>query len=109
MATEQKQVFPMTDAFVASERGNIYLVHIEENWHNAWINLFGFLWLEISIRPCNYPALNVACVSISDEKLAEHINKEFGGGLWKAMKMNIQGVKLDEDSTIIGTEEVTTS
>ena len=78
------------------ERGNILLSHDEEPWMNAWLRLLGDKWLQISYRPCNYPALDVSTVNISDEDLAEHIRTEFEGGLWYASKMNIEGVELDE-------------
>lgn len=85
-----------------TERGNIYLAHVEENWHNAWIRVAGDdRWLQISIRPCNYPALDVSTVTITDEDLAKHIREQFGGGLWIALKMNIEGVEV-ADGFVVG-------
>lgn len=95
-----------------TERGNILLVHSEENWINAWIRLpepdiklkdRAKPWLEISFRDCNYPALNVQTIEVTDEDLAKHIRKEFGGGLWSVNKMNLAGV-VNEDNEIIEDE-----
>lgn len=91
----------------ACERGNIWLINGEERWHNAWIRLDGNNWLEISIRPCNYPGLNVQTVTVTDEELYNHIRKEFGGGGWLARKINLEGfeVPLNEDDHVIGFED----
>lgn len=89
----------------ATERGNILLAHDEEFWLNAWLRLPGEnQWLQISYRRENYPALHVATVTITDENLAAHIRKEFGGGLWYARKLNIEGVTV-EDGHIVGDDE----
>jgi hypothetical protein len=91
--------------FEATERGNILLAHNEEPWINAWIRLQGELHLSISYRNCNYPALHVSTVTVTDSELADHINREFGGGLWTARKMSINGVYIGEDNIVIGNEE----
>ena len=60
----------------ATERGNILLVHNEEKWINSWIRLpEPHRWLQISFRDCNYPALNVSTIEVTDEALAAHIRK----------------------------------
>ena len=82
----------MDHTFSKTERGNIWLVHVEENYHNAWIRLPADMWLEVSIRPDNYPGLSVQLVRCSEEDLAKHIRKYFGGHMWIAKKMNIAGV-----------------
>jgi hypothetical protein len=83
------------------ERGNILITHEGENWHNAYFRFGNEFWLEITYRPCNYPSLNVSVIKLDDKKLAEHINKEFGNGLWIAQKMNIAGVNVNKDGYII--------
>lgn len=89
----------------ATERGNILLANDEENWLNAWIRLPGEnRWLQIAYRQENYPALDVSTVTITDEALAAHINKEFNSGGWTARKLNIEGVKV-EDNHIVGDDE----
>jgi hypothetical protein len=86
----------------ACERGNILIVHTEENWFNSYIRLGEpNQWLEISWRPCNYPQLNIQTIEVTDEKLAAHIRKEFANDLWVAAKMNLEGVTLDENSHIL--------
>lgn len=96
----------LDERFSQCERGNIWLVNDEEpGWHNAWIRLQGDIWLEISIRPENYPGLTVQTVQTSNEKLAAHINREFNGGNWLARKCNIDGVEIDSHNRIIGKED----
>lgn len=84
-----------------TEKGNIWLVHSEENYHNAWIRLGGNRWLEITIRPCNYPGLTVKTVSMTDKELADHINQEFNSGLWIVRKMNLSGVFYSPETLIV--------
>lgn len=88
----------------ATERGNILLTHTEENWINAWIRLpEPNRWLQVAFRDCNYPALNVTTIEVTDEDLAAHIRKDFAGGLWHVNKMNLDGV-LDAHGEIIEDE-----
>lgn len=75
-----------------TELGNIWLVNEEGN-HNAWIRLGGNRWLQIAIRPENYPGLTVNTITVTDEALAAHINKECGGMVIR--KLNLDGVKVD--------------
>lgn len=96
--------FILTEQYAACERGNIWLTHTEEDYHNAWFRLEGDFWLQVSIRPCNYPGFEVNTVAISDRRLAAHIRKQFGNGVWRAMKMNLDGVALDGDGLVIGEE-----
>jgi len=88
----------------ANERGNILLAHDEEFYLNAWIRLPESQWLQISYRNDNYPALEISTITSTDEALAAHINKEFGGGLWSVRKLNIDGVNV-EDNHIVGDDE----
>ena len=97
--------FTITDGWDVCERGNILLIHDEENWMNGWMRLAPKLWLQVSYRPCNYPALNISAASVSDEELAAHITKEFGNGLWFASKLNLDGVELSSDGHILGGDE----
>ena len=90
--------------FVASERGNILLVHNEEKWINAWVHLSAGKWLEIAFRDCNYPALHVAAIEVSDSDLANHIRKEFADGLWSVNKCCIDGV-VDSSNEVIPLEQ----
>jgi len=94
----------LDDRFVETERGNIWLTNDDEpGHHNVWIGLQGDIWLEITIRPANYPGLTVQTIQISDKELAAHINKNFGGGTWVARKCNIDGVIFQpDDATIKG-------
>ena len=82
--------------FCETEKSNIYLVSEEGDFHHAYIRLPDGpnRWLEISIRPCNYPALLVQTITVTDADLAVHINKEFDG--WIARKMNLEGVAVDD-------------
>lgn len=89
----------------ASERGNILLAHDEEFYLNAWIRLPDSQWLQIAYRSDNYPALEISTITSTDEALAAHINKEFGGGLWSVRKLNIEGVKVSLDNHIIGDDD----
>lgn len=92
--------------FSATERGNVYLTHVEENYHNAWLRLPAKNhWLQIAIRSDNYPALDVTEVEMTDKELSQHICKHFGGGMWTANKMNLEGVKVREDYTVIGDDD----
>lgn len=85
------------------ERGNILITHEEEFYLNAWLRLDGKdQWLQVSYRSDNYPALNVSTVTVTEEELAAHIRKEFGGGLWYVRKMNIKGVQIDDHNHVIG-------
>jgi hypothetical protein len=88
----------------ASERGNILLAHDEEFYLNAWIRLPDSQWLQIAYRNDNYPALEVSTITSTDEALAAHINKEFGGGLWSVRKLNIDGVNV-KDNHIVGDDD----
>lgn len=85
------------DDFCITERGNTLLVHEEEHWFNAWLQLDHRrnVWLEIAFRDCNYPSLSVQTVCITDKKLATHINHEFSSGAWRVFTNNIEGVKID--------------
>lgn len=97
----------MTFDLDATERGNILLVHNEEFYLNSWTRLGDGpnRWLQVSYRADNYPAFTVNTITTSDEELAAHIRKEFGGGLWTARKLNIEGVKVAPDQCILGNDD----
>jgi hypothetical protein len=58
------------------------------------------VWLQIALRPCNYPALDVQTVRIPEAELAQHINENFADEVWVVHKMNIEGVKVDRNNRI---------
>lgn len=75
-----------------NERGNILLSQADVGI-NAWLRTeIPNLWMEISFRFENYPALSVTLTEVDDAKLAEHVNKQFGGTDWVVHKMNLTGV-----------------
>lgn len=88
-----------------TERGNILLTHDEEFYLNSYTRLGDNRWLEVSFRSDNYPAYNVQTINVTDAELSAHITREFGGGLWYARKMNLDGVKIDESNHVIGYED----
>ena len=87
-----------------TERNGVWLAHQEENYHNAWLRVPGQQtnFLQISIRPDNYPGLTVSTVTLTDEQLAAHIHREFGGGLWFVRKANISVDINHEDGVVVG-------
>lgn len=91
-----------------SERGNIWLTTDEGEYHHCYIRLPDGpdRWLEISIRPCNYPGLLVQTVTITEAELTKHILKEFDG--WIARKMCLESVPL-EDGYIVAPSPPTMS
>lgn len=80
------------------ERGNIWIWQPEEGYHQAYLRLPDGpdRWLEISIRPCNYPGLSVQTIQLPAAELAAHINKEFADGNWVVRKMNLHGVVVED-------------
>ena len=87
----------LDETFCQTEKGNILLVHEEEFYFNAWIQLEKDIWLEIAYRHHNYPALTVQTTKTTDKALAEHINKEFSNGLWVVRKANIEWIDLNKE------------
>ena len=83
----------------ANERGNVYLVDNDMYGGRkelAWLRTdTENEWLEVSVCPSNYPALNCQVISLSDTELANHINENCQGYL--ILKMNIEGVETDGD------------
>lgn len=81
-----------------NERGNVWVWQPEEGYHQAYLKLDDGpdRWLEISIRPCNYPGLHVQIVTLTESELALHINKEFADGNWVVRKMNLPGVVVED-------------
>ncbi len=80
-----------------NERGNILLVDVDSGI-NAWLRTgLTNVWLEISCRYENYPALTVTLVEITDAELAAHVVKQFGGTGWIVRKMNLDGVTVEND------------
>lgn len=83
---------------IANERGNVWIWQPEEGNHQAYIKLPDApnRWLEISIRPCNYPGLNVQTVTLTESELTVFINENFADGNWQARKMNLPGVVVED-------------
>lgn len=78
-----------------NERGNILLSQGDAGI-NAWLRTeIPNLWLEITFRFENYPALSVTLTEVDDAKLAAHVNRQFGGTDWVVHKMNLPGVTVD--------------
>ncbi len=76
-----------------SEKGNILLLHTEECYLNAWIQLeTSDRWLEISFRSGNYPSLHVATITVSGTELSRHIRKDFDPDEWVVKSMCLDGV-----------------
>lgn len=82
----------LPDNFRDSERGNT-LLSDDDGGLNAWIRLDGNVRLEISYRPANYPALNVATVKLSDAELLTHIKNRCQG--MYVRKLNLDGADFD--------------
>lgn len=102
--SEQVQGIPVD--FSETERGNIWLVNSDSPGdQNAWLRLGGNRWLQISTRLENYPGMNVNVIEATDEALAKHIRKEFGGGNFYARKMNLDGVEVDNEGNLLVPEE----
>lgn len=87
-----------------TERGNILLMNEYNAGMNAWIALDvervtheTSQWIEISLRPEDYPSLAVNVVHIKERELARHINTEFAGEEWFVRKMNIDGVCIENN------------
>ena len=80
-----------------TERGNTLIESVHDSGWNAWISLGEDLWLEISLRPGNYPCLNVAIVEASEHGLANHINNNFPANDWHLRKCNLPGVELRDE------------
>lgn len=96
--------------FTATERGNILLVHAEENWMNAWVKLptaegHEDVWLEIALRTGNYPALTVQTVHATEAEMAKHINEKFADEVWFVHKMNIAGVMVVDGHVVVEKKE----
>ena len=84
----------MKTDFRACERGNVFLQVQEGADFQAYLRgEEENEWLEVSYREENYPALNVAVLSITDEDLAEHISLHFVG--WYARKANLDGLNVE--------------
>lgn len=95
--TESKRLYDvaLNQDFTESERGNVLIVHREEPWFNAWIRVEGDIRLEISWRPCNYPALTVQTVKVSDDELFVHMIEQFSD-MWRIEKFNLGSHAGDE-------------
>jgi hypothetical protein len=81
--------------WMASEKGNTWLCDDDGN-HVAWLKMEGRI-LEVSITPDNNPGLYARLLSpdeCSENKLAEHINKNLKG--WLVRRSNIEGIKVKD-------------
>lgn len=88
-----------------TERGHVLLTHAEEFYLNSYTRLPEGRWLEVTYRSDNYPSYSVRTIEVSDAALADHITREFGGGMWYARKMNLAGVKVDQFNYVVGAED----
>ena len=85
-----------------TERGNIWLWNTDSPGdQNAWIRLGNDRWLQISTRLDNDPGLHVSVIRTTEEKLAAHVRREFGGGCWVARKMNLEGVEVGDNGNLL--------
>jgi len=93
------------------ERGNTWLIEDHRQLFLARMepDILGpgggepltYYWLQINIVPANYPGFNITTITSSEAKLAAHITKEWPGAF--AKRCNINGVRLSEESTVMGT------
>ena len=90
------------------ERGNILITSREETRVNAWLRIpdHMYMWLQISYYPCNYPALYVSTITTTEKALASHIIRKFHGSEWAVLKMNLEGVRLDDDTIVLRPEDM---
>lgn len=103
MTTELQQTLAAFE-LDETERGNIWLTNEEGACnHNVWIRLHGQKWLQIAIRPENYPGLTVNTITITDAELTAHIHKTCDGMVVR--KMNLPGVRVD-DNYILGDDSI---
>ena len=86
--------------FAATEKGNI-LLERDGDWL-AYCSCGVDTWLEISVRPGNYPVFSARTLKQTEEELATHIQTHCEG--WTALKLSIKEVKVDVDSFVIGPE-----
>lgn len=92
----------LTEEFHETERCNVLLTGTEEFRLNAWIRLRDDVRLEITYRPENYPSLELRVVTVSDKKLAEHIQKTCVGMLVRKLNPDIYpNIRRDEDGRIV--------
>lgn len=98
---------PVT-ALQLNERGNIWLASEDDSGHSAWLRLDSekHLWLEICIRPMNYPGLNVNVITATDEELAKHIRTTFADGFWYVRKCCLEAVLVDDQHHVVGYDPV---
>jgi hypothetical protein len=87
--------------FFATERGNTLLVNGYQ--FAAWLELDENLHVEVTWNPSNYPALNVSTVPLTDEELADHINRKLQG--WDIIKNNLPEGLINEDGESVAEVE----
>jgi hypothetical protein len=92
----------LDDTWHETERGNVLLRSTDSSDLNAWINVGPWLWLDISIRCENHPTMNFQITRASEQQLADHIQKTFGGGGWLAIRCNLPDVRLTLQSEVMG-------
>lgn len=82
-----------------TERSGVLLSN-DDGGFQAYLTIPGTdEWKEISWRPGNYPALRVSELTITNNELAKHIQKNFVG--WVARKMNLLKVHLNDDGEVV--------
>lgn len=83
-----------------SERENVALVNEESGAKVLWILNGDVVTQEIAVTPGNYPMFKIDDdKNLSVKDLVVHINKNLVG--WLAVKMNIEGVNLDENNRVV--------
>lgn len=90
MSTTTREVMLPAD-FEETERGNIWLMSEDGTRHNAWIRLTDDHWLEIEIRPDNYPGLSMATIRLTGDDLLLHILAHCGG--MSIRRLNLPGAE----------------
>lgn len=73
-----------------TERGNTLLLNPDSHGFVAWCGLPNGNFLEVTWEPDNYPGLGVVEVTLTQDKLVEHINSLHG---WEIDRCNLPGVR----------------
>lgn len=81
-----------------TERGGVLLTN-NAGGFQAYLTIAGTdEWMEIAWRPENSLPLHTATISITPEKLAAHIRKNFVG--WTARKTNLPHVPIKHNAKV---------
>lgn len=85
-----------------TERGNNLFVEKETGSIAFFSKVDEVNFLQFTYTPDNYPAVDMRIVEISEKRLCMHINENLLG--WSANKCQLEGVILDENCTVVGTD-----